>query len=205
MPGVLAAQLRARYRSGGCRGVTTLAGMANSLLDFVMALVRDPETAARYSADPAGVLAAAQLPGVTIADVNNLIPVVTDSLAAATPRFGTVSGAETDANVWMTGAAAAAFDAFDIEMPGGPVDTPRVPDQAMTVIVPAARPPDGPDATAHSALEVPEESPVRESVEVVDEEQWTPPIVSIGLHRDEQTDGPADSDPHSAPGDPFGL
>ena len=59
--------------------------MGNSLLDFVMALVRDPEAAARYAADPAGALAAARLPEVTMADVNNLIPMVTDSLATAAP------------------------------------------------------------------------------------------------------------------------
>jgi hypothetical protein len=92
--------------------------MANSLLDFVMALVRDPDAAARYAADPAGALSAAQLPGVTIADVNNLIPVVTDSLAAATPGFGVLTDVgPATANIWASGAAAAAFDAFDIHMP----------------------------------------------------------------------------------------
>ena len=85
--------------------------MSNALLDFVMALVRDPAASARYAADPAGVLADADLPGVTIADVNSLIPVVTDSLAAATPAFGPAAD---QANVWTSGAAAAAFDAFEI-------------------------------------------------------------------------------------------
>jgi hypothetical protein len=98
----------------------TLTGMGNSLLDFVMALVRDPATAARYAADPAGTLADANLAdtnltGVTIADVNSLIPVVTDSLSATTPGFGDAAAA---ANVWTSGAAAAAFDAFDIHIPG---------------------------------------------------------------------------------------
>ena len=59
--------------------------MANSLLDFVMSLVRDPDAAARYAADPAGALAAARLTDVTIADVNTLIPMVTDSLSTAAP------------------------------------------------------------------------------------------------------------------------
>lgn len=88
--------------------------MGNSLLDFVMTLVRDPEAAARYATDPAGALADAQLSGVTFADVNNLIPVVTDSLAAATPGFGASAD---QGNVWTSGAAAAAFDAFDIPVP----------------------------------------------------------------------------------------
>jgi hypothetical protein len=106
--------------------------MGNSLLDFVLALVRDPATAARYAADPAATLADANLTGVTIADVNNLIPVVTDSLSAATPGFGDVVQA---ANVWTSGAAAAAFDAFDIRVPGlgvGPDPTHPAP-PAVTV------------------------------------------------------------------------
>lgn len=94
---------------------TSVTGVSNSLLDFVMALVRDPATAARYAADPAGTLADANLTGVTITDVNNLIPVVTDSLSAATPGFADAAAA---ANVWTSGAAAAAFDAFDIHVPG---------------------------------------------------------------------------------------
>lgn len=86
--------------------------MANSLLDFVMSLVRDPDAAARYAADPAGAIAEAHLTDVTSADVNNLIPMVTDSLSTAAPAFG--GG---DANVWASGAATAAFDAFDAHLP----------------------------------------------------------------------------------------
>jgi hypothetical protein len=108
--------------------------MANSLLDFVMALVRDPDAGARYAADPAGALSAAQLPGVTIADVNNLIPVVTDSLASATPGFGALTDVgPATANIWASGAAAAAFDAFDIHMPP---DLPPAEQGAPTISVP---------------------------------------------------------------------
>lgn len=94
--------------------------MGNSLLDFVMALLRDPQAAARYAADPAGALADAHLSGVTIADVQNLIPAVSDSLAMATPDFGIAADS---ANVWTSGAAAIAFDAFDVP----PVAPPDVP------------------------------------------------------------------------------
>ena len=59
--------------------------MANELLDFVMSLVRDPDAAARYAADPAGTIADAHLTDVTSADVNNLIPVVSESLSTALP------------------------------------------------------------------------------------------------------------------------
>ncbi len=96
--------------------------MGNSLLDFVLSLVRDPEVADRYAADPAGTLTAAGLTGVTTADVSNLLPMVNDSLAMTTPGFGIgaamatgatgAAGAAGAANVWASGAATAAFDAF---------------------------------------------------------------------------------------------
>ncbi len=89
--------------------------MANSLLDFVMSLVRDPDAAARYAADPAGAIADAHLTDVSSADVNNLIPMVADSLSTAAPTIG--GGQVADGNVWASGAATAAFDAFDAHLP----------------------------------------------------------------------------------------
>ena len=99
--------------------------MANSLLDFVMSLVRDPDAAARYAADPAQALADAQLTDVTSADVQNLIPVVSESLSmtfpSATPAHGLDSfAAEPAGNVWASGAATAAFDAFADTVPEPP-------------------------------------------------------------------------------------
>ncbi len=98
--------------------------MANSLLDFVISLVRDPDAAARYAANPAQSIADAHLANVTSADVNNLIPMVTDSLATATPA-GPASGmpAADHGNVWASGAAAAALDAFTPHTPAGVVDS----------------------------------------------------------------------------------
>ncbi len=93
--------------------------MANSLLDFVMSLVRDPDAAARYAADPAAAIAGADLPDVTTADVDQLIPVVAESLSSAAPGLDATSWAGTlpavDTNVWTSGAATAAFDAFGID------------------------------------------------------------------------------------------
>lgn len=88
--------------------------MANSLLDFVMSLVRDPAAAAAYAENPAQAIADANLTDVTSADVSSLIPVVSESVSA--------SGADAiidDAagNVWASGAATAAFDAFDDHVP----------------------------------------------------------------------------------------
>ncbi len=96
--------------------------MANELLDFVMGLVRDPEAAARYAADPSSAIADAHLTNVTSADVNNLIPMVSDSLSMAAPAVGTPGaldafGAVEGGNVWTSGAATAAFDAFDTHLP----------------------------------------------------------------------------------------
>ena len=101
--------------------------MANELLDFVMSLVRDPDTAARYAADPDRALAVAGLTSVTSADVDNLLPVVSDSLAMTTPSAGATGGGES--NVWTGGAATAAFDAFTphpgvVQMAHQPVITP---------------------------------------------------------------------------------
>jgi hypothetical protein len=99
--------------------------MANSLLDFVMSLVRDPDVAARYAADPAGAIADAHLSDVTSADVNNLIPMVSDSMSMAPPAIG--GGGGTGGNVWTSGAATAAFDAFDAHIPASVVhDTQSV-------------------------------------------------------------------------------
>jgi hypothetical protein len=84
--------------------------MANELLDFVMSLVRDPDAAARYADNPQQAIADAHLTDVTSVDVNNLIPVVSESLSMAAPTFGV--DAAGDPNVWASGAATAAFDAF---------------------------------------------------------------------------------------------
>lgn len=117
--------------------------MANSLLDFVMSLVRDPDAAARYAADPAAAIAEADLGDVTSADVDQLIPVVTDSfssapLSSAGPATdpGDWAGATPglDANVWTSGAATAAFDAFGID-DSVPVVTHDLDDFAVPEIV----------------------------------------------------------------------
>lgn len=95
--------------------------MANSLLDFVMSVVRDPEVAAHYAANPAQAIADANLTGVTTADVDHLIPVVAESFPSAVAStgvdtFGDVLG-DVGGNVWASGAATAAFDAFDDHLP----------------------------------------------------------------------------------------
>src|ERR1700758_673112 len=89
--------------------------MANELLDFVMSLVRDPDAYARYAADPSQAISDAHLTDVTSADVNSLIPVVSESLSTGVPMHGADAGA--DSNVWASGAATAAFDAFSDHVP----------------------------------------------------------------------------------------
>lgn len=106
--------------------------MANELLDFVMGLVRDPAAAADYRADPAKAIADAHLSGVTSVDVNNLIPMVSDSVSMATPGFGgsgpAVGGSDgIDGNVWSSGAAHAAFEAFDAHVPGAVTEALHAP------------------------------------------------------------------------------
>jgi len=94
--------------------------MANSLVDFVVSLVRDPEAAARFDENPGRAIADADLTGVTAADVHSLIPVVTESLSTGAPVAGTDMGA--DSNVWASGAATAAFDAFSDIVPEHTID-----------------------------------------------------------------------------------
>jgi hypothetical protein len=110
--------------------------MASELLDFVMSLVRDPDAAARYAGNPEQAIADAHLTDVTSVDVNNLIPVVSESMSMAAPAFGAESA--TDANVWASGAATAAFDAFSEHLPA-----PAVVDTHETVVdQPTVTPPD---------------------------------------------------------------
>jgi hypothetical protein len=107
--------------------------VANSLLDFVMSLVRDPDAAAQYAANPAQAIADANLGDVTSVDVNHLIPVVAESMSTAVPSGGLQGGADTllDSahNVWASGAATAAFDAFDDHLPiqGSDIVADQVP------------------------------------------------------------------------------
>ena len=98
-----------------------------------MSLVRDPEAAAHYAADPAQALADAHLTDVTSVDVQNLIPVVAESLSMSAPAHGLDAfGAEPASNVWASGAATAAFDAFDDHLPlASVIDT----DSAVPTIV----------------------------------------------------------------------
>jgi hypothetical protein len=97
--------------------------MANELLDFVMSLVRDPEAAARYADNPDQAIRDANLTDVTSVDVSNLIPVVSESVSTAVPTAGTdgVIG-DMAGNVWASGAATAAFDAFDDHVPVQTID-----------------------------------------------------------------------------------
>jgi len=96
------------------RAVSSIDVMANELLDFVMSIVRDPEVAARFAANPEQALLEANLTNVTSADVNALIPVVSESLSVLPTAVPTVDSG----NVWASGAATAAFDAFGDQLPG---------------------------------------------------------------------------------------
>ncbi len=132
--------------------------MANSLLDFVMSLVRDPDAAAHYAADPAQAIADANLTDVTSADVNHLIPVVAESLSSSVPSVGSDSfTGDSGHNVWTSGAATAAFDAFGDHLPQQVVDDPGA------VITDVGTPDHGALATAAPALDVPTLSGVDDS------------------------------------------
>jgi len=126
--------------------------MANSLLDFVMSLVRDPDAAAAYAADPGQAIADANLTDVTSVDVNNLIPVVSESLSMAVPSTGADTVTDDHAsNVWASGAATAAFDAFDDHVPAVAVDDVHSM-AAKLVTEPDAAVQSGADMLAHTEV-----------------------------------------------------
>jgi hypothetical protein len=126
--------------------------MANSLLDFVMSLVRDPDAAAAYAADPAQAIADANLTDVTSVDVNHLIPVVAESLSTVVPSTGTDSLVDDPSgNVWASGAATAAFDAFDDHVPAAVVDEAHSM-TAELVHEPGAGVQSGLDVLAHAGV-----------------------------------------------------
>ena len=189
--------------------------MANELLDFVMGLVRDPAAAAATAADPAKALADARLAGVTSADVDNLIPMVSDSVSMSTPVFGPGSaigpGGSTDAvgNVWSSGAAQAAFDAFDAAVPAADrspgIDLPVVHDPAGGVIDAAATIHEvGPDFAAGPVAGVFEQF---ETVEPVLSdpmiEDAGDPSFGIGPDWSHPADDPGHVDPGHPGFDPF--
>ena len=120
--------------------------MANPLLDFVMSLVRDPDVAARYAADPAQTIHDAHLVDVTSADVNALIPVVSESLPMGAPISGVHDlVGDLGGNVWTSGAATSAFDAFGDHLSVPTVDDGH--DVSASVI-------DHPVETVHAGLDV---------------------------------------------------
>jgi hypothetical protein len=122
--------------------------MANELLDFVMSLVRDPNAAAAYADNPAQAIADAHLTDVTSVDVNNLIPVVSESLSMAMPNTGSEHLADDpSSNVWASGAATAAFDAFDTHVPADTLD------QVHTVAANLVQEPPVPDAGPQPGLD----------------------------------------------------
>jgi hypothetical protein len=118
--------------------------MANSLLDFVMSLVRDPDAAARFAENPDQAILDANLTNVTSADVSNLIPVVTESLGGNVPTVDGQGIVDIADNVWASGAATAAFDAFGDQVPVQAVDDVHT---AITDHV------DSPDQVLHTGLD----------------------------------------------------
>lgn len=70
----------------------TLATIADALIEFILSLLRDPDTAAQFDDDPRGALAARGLSNVSAADVCAVAPVVIDRpmvLASASPQSPT--------------------------------------------------------------------------------------------------------------------
>ncbi|KAA9135506.1 IniB N-terminal domain-containing protein [Microbacterium caowuchunii] len=63
----------------------TLATMADALIEFILSLLRDPDAAAEFDADPGGAMSSRGLTNVRYDDVCAVAPVVVDR-AAVVPR-----------------------------------------------------------------------------------------------------------------------
>ena len=58
---------------------TVIATMANALIEFILSLLRDPEVAEEFAADPEGTLHSRGLEGVTYSDMCAVLPMVYDN------------------------------------------------------------------------------------------------------------------------------
>ena len=179
--------------------------MANSLLDFVMSLVRDPDAAAHYAANPAQAIADANLTDVTSVDVNHLIPVVAESMSAGVPSGAVPGGADTvlDSahNVWASGAATAAFDAFDDHLPiqGSDIVADHVPVVANVIALPEDSVPTivdhgFDDASVPSIADpgIAFDTPVVDDVHVPDVAAFDDPHHDVGIAVDDHVEHPQD-------------
>ncbi|MET4430055.1 MULTISPECIES: Rv0340 family IniB-related protein [unclassified Mycolicibacterium] len=179
--------------------------MANSLLDFVMSVVRDPEIAAQYAANPAQAIADADLSGVTASDVNNLIPVVAESFPSAAASTGVDQAGldvfgDAGTNVWASGAATAAFDAFDDHLPVQGVDDAHAVvtdlvtqhDDILSTVIDTADP-GVPSLVTDDDAALAFDAPVIDDVPVLDAPDWdhpdaTPGVDSVGADHTPQSD-----------------
>ncbi|GEP47184.1 hypothetical protein FVP74_03480 [Microbacterium saccharophilum] len=57
---------------------TVISTIANALIEFILSLLRDPDTAAEFEADPEATLTNRGLDGVSYADVCSVLPLVYD-------------------------------------------------------------------------------------------------------------------------------
>lgn len=177
--------------------------MANSLLDFVMSLVSDPDAAAHYAADPTQAIADANLAGVTTADVDHLIPVVAESVSAVAPSTGVDAfSADAASNVWTSGAATAAFDAFGDHLPQQVIDDPF---GTLNQVVTSGDPSSVIDTSGLDSIDVPTtaglddlphlDAPVIDDVpfaDVVADNDWVQQVSDQLDHHDVPLDGGLD-------------
>lgn len=168
--------------------------MANPLLDFVMSLVKDPDVAAQYAANPAQAIADADLTGVTSADVNQLIPMVAESMSPVLPTTGLDALGGGD-NVWASGAATAAFDAFGDHVPETVIDDPlgtlnQVVTSTDPSVIDTSSVLDSLDVPAvHSVVDSVQDGGLGDTVDAVSDHDWAAEV-GDQLHHLDATDLP---------------
>ncbi|MGV0800697.1 Rv0340 family IniB-related protein, partial [Mycolicibacterium elephantis] len=132
-------------------------------------------TAARFAADPDQAIADANLTNVTSADVEALIPVVTESMSSLVTDMPAVAGldglGEAATNVWASGAATAAFDAFGDEVPAPVIDDTEslIADRVDAI--------DEPDEVLQSGLDMLDDTSDVSEVPIIDDIPIAEPYV----------------------------
>src|SRR4051794_16800850 len=66
--------------------------VASTLLDFILNLLRDPETAQAFAADPQGTLDEHGLGDITSVDIGDIMPVLMDASPSSFDRSYTTGG-----------------------------------------------------------------------------------------------------------------
>ena len=85
-----------------------MSSVASTLLDFILNLLRDPETAEAFARDPQGTLEDHGLGDITSVDIEDIMPVLMDASPSSFDRDYTTGGNTLGATQSSTGGGGSA-------------------------------------------------------------------------------------------------